>query len=1390
MFISNKSPEEIATIINNLNENESSILSVLSLIDVYVDKNIVIEELSKLFDLPVSEVNNTLNCLIKKELLQLEQDLDAIHIAEYARTGAFWIAVSLQAPQEIIDCVNSIQNKSIISFNFSNFSGNEYNSLKEQYNASKENAHFLCSLLKGTPDKFYYSKISNLGTELEFPICNPAEYFDNELMDLLTEASQLEIFRIGHRLHVLNGNNGLNQGCAKSMYNRFAKSSWLKSELFLHNYIHLMIERFILEGNFEQAKNYIDISSTPETDALKALNLFFYHGSNAALPELKKALKRLRSETSKNIISFSTIADWFYFIALIHEGSQLSISEAINHNSRINRRETAYPHSYRLLYCLYTSKNTNEFNIENLINEISSSNIMLDKWIGCFVLYWLGTDKTLYEDIINQVCSLTLDTGMTLLSGEIIRLKNKLEIPLNNQEEQIFTSWNSKMTIPMVEMVQQTPKWELVLSELTKALNLEGTYIPMGNARIIWEFSINSPNSFELHAKEQIRLKSGNWSSGKIIDCSKYIYGSKPYPEYVTEQDKRIMEHFRTFNPWHLGNENQDWSVFQSMIGHPAVYHIGNTDKPVEVLKGEPVLVLSEDPEGYSIRFSPDSCLKSYYIDCESDFTLRVYSYSPIQIETAKILSQQSIFPSNSIDRLKNIFKALSNLMSVHTGIAGANDLTSTASVTADPRIYVRLLPQKDTLNIKLLVKPFGEQGPAMLPTYGQSDVFTTISGQKLHTKRDISKEIESFNELKDSCPSLHEINIETPELTSFTPEDSLQLLYELQETNAVLEWPENYTQKRIRKIKFNDFSLSVNKQNEWFELSGELQIGEDKVLELKQLIKLYDGKSKFIAISENEFIAITDELKKRIEDLKAFTEQNGDELIFHNLAIPAMEEFFSETNNITFDKSWKEAVVRIKKADKIQFETSENLKAVLRDYQVEGFKWLSRMAYLGMGACLADDMGLGKTVEALSIIQTRASLGPSFVLAPTSVCMNWYNECKRFTPDLNPILFGISNRKEIIQNLSPNDLIICSYGILQKEIELLENVNWATLALDEAQAIKNMSTSRSQAAMRLHGGFKMLMTGTPIENHLGELWNLFRFLNHGLLGSLDSFNNKFANPIQIDGNKEASLRLKTLVQPFVLRRTKDQVLQNLPPRTEITLHVDLSQEEAALYESYRQNAIENIQNEKNENKSIIVLAEIMKLRRLCCNPSLVAPELGIKSSKLSLLENIIADLKANGHKALVFSQFVDHLSIIKKMFDEKGYTYKYLDGMTPTKQRTKAIDEFQNGMADFFLISLRAGGLGLNLTAADYVIHLDPWWNPAVEDQASDRAHRIGQTKPVTIYKLITTNTIEEKIVQLHGKKRGLADELLEGSDLSGRISTKELFALISRSALIKPED
>jgi SNF2 family DNA or RNA helicase len=423
--------------------------------------------------------------------------------------------------------------------------------------------------------------------------------------------------------------------------------------------------------------------------------------------------------------------------------------------------------------------------------------------------------------------------------------------------------------------------------------------------------------------------------------------------------------------------------------------------------------------------------------------------------------------------------------------------------------------------------------------------------------------------------------------------------------------------------------------------------------------------------------------------------------------------------------------------------------------------------------------------VQALALMLARALHGPALVIAPTSVCMNWIAEAEKFAPTLKVKLFGRRPRRHA-RRRQAFDLVVASYGLLQLDAAQFAKVRFNTIVLDEAQAIKNNATKRSQAVMALQGDFRMVATGTPLENHLGELWNLFRFINPGLLGTSDQFNLRFAGPIERAQDKRAEAgartRLRRLIQPFILRRTKAQVLAELPPRTEIVLPVELSPEETALYESLRRDALEKLAalEAPPGQKSIQILAEMMRLRRACCNPQLVAPELGLVSSKLTVFARLLDDLLENRHKVLVFSQFVDHLTLIRQHLDARGIGYQYLDGATPMAERKKRVDAFQGGVGDVFLISLKAGGVGINLTAADYVIHMDPWWNPAVEDQASDRAHRMGQQRPVTIYRLVARHTIEEGIVELHKHKRDLADSLLEGTDLAARMSPGDMLRML----------
>lgn len=728
---------------------------------------------------------------------------------------------------------------------------------------------------------------------------------------------------------------------------------------------------------------------------------------------------------------------------------------------------------------------------------------------------------------------------------------------------------------------------------------------------------------------------------------------------------------------------------------------------------------------------------------------------------------------------------AVSSLVTVHSDIGGG--VASAKEVPAQALPHIHLLPAGEGLKVAVLSRPFAEGGPYYPPGSGGETVIAEIEGQRLQTLRNLAEERQLAKAAIVACPTLASLTPQDHEWLVEDPESCLELLLELQnlEETVVLEWPEGEKLSIKHQADLNQLQLQIKRQRDWFAATGELKLSDDLVLDMQALLALLEQTpSRFIPIGEGQFIALTQEFRKRLDELRAYSEQQGKGLRFHPLTTMALEDMVDDVGQLKVDKHWKAHIQKLKDVQTLQPQLPSTLQAELRDYQQDGFEWLARLSHWGVGACLADDMGLGKTLQALAVILTRAPHGPTLVIAPTSVGMNWISEAQRFAPTLRPLQFGTSQRQQLLDQLQSFDLLVCSYGLLQQEevAQMLAQVQWQAIVLDEAQAIKNMATKRSQAAMNLQAEFKLLTTGTPIENHLGELWNLFRFINPGLLGSLERFNQRFATPIEKYQDHQARQQLKKLIQPFLLRRTKNQVLEELPSRTEITLQVELSAEEMALYEALRRQAIANLADSDAQagSKHLQVLAEIMKLRRTCCNAQLVMPEAPPASAKLKLFGEVLAELLANHHKALVFSQFVDHLKILRAYLDQQQITYQYLDGSTPAKTRQQRVNAFQAGEGEVFLISLKAGGTGLNLTAADYVIHMDPWWNPAVEDQASDRAHRIGQRRPVTIYRLVAKNTIEEKIVDLHRHKRDLADSLLEGTEISGKISTDELLRLI----------
>src|SRR5471030_2077038 len=451
-----------------------------------------------------------------------------------------------------------------------------------------------------------------------------------------------------------------------------------------------------------------------------------------------------------------------------------------------------------------------------------------------------------------------------------------------------------------------------------------------------------------------------------------------------------------------------------------------------------------------------------------------------------------------------------------------------------------------------------------------------------------------------------------------------------------------------------------------------------------------------------------------------------------------------------------------------------EGLNATLRPYQLEGLSWMQSLRQLEVGGILADDMGLGKTLQTLAHILSEKQAGrldrPCMVVMPTSLIPNWLDEAAHFTPHLKVLALYGAGRKKHFEQLQDYALLLTTYALLPKDIELLKAQPLHVLVLDEAQYIKNPGSKAAQAARELDARQRLCLSGTPLENHPGELWSLFHFLLPGWLGDVKSFNRDYRVPIEKRGSEVRLQHLNGRIKPFLLRRTKEQVATELPPKTEIIHWVELNEAQRDVYETMRLAMDKKVRDEITRKgvarSQIIILEALLKLRQVCCDLRLVnntpAPGRHGSSAKLHSLMEMFEELLSEGRKILLFSQFTSMLTLIEAELAQRNIPYALLTGST--RDRRTPVQEFQNGKLPIFLISLKAGGTGLNLTAADTVIHYDPWWNPAAENQATDRAYRIGQEKPVFVYKMIARGTVEEKIQRLQQEKSALAAGVLDG--------------------------
>jgi len=457
-----------------------------------------------------------------------------------------------------------------------------------------------------------------------------------------------------------------------------------------------------------------------------------------------------------------------------------------------------------------------------------------------------------------------------------------------------------------------------------------------------------------------------------------------------------------------------------------------------------------------------------------------------------------------------------------------------------------------------------------------------------------------------------------------------------------------------------------------------------------------------------------------------------------------------------------------------------QDIKAELRPYQKAGFNWLCALRDNGFAGLLADEMGLGKTLQVIAFLGAWEKRSRSLVVCPASLVYNWSSEIQKFLPSLpSRIITGSASvRRELISSSSDNEVLITSYDLLKRDIDLYTDISFSCEIIDEAQYIKNAGTQASKAVKMINAKFKIALTGTPIENRLSELWSIFDYLLPGFFYGYQKFRANYELPIVRDEDKTAETQLRKMITPFVLRRLKKDVLQELPDKLEEVYYAQMEGEQKQLYDARVQRLklmlTKQSDQEFKENK-LIVLAELTRLRQICCDPRLIYSDYTKNSAKADMCVDMIKNAVEAGHKILLFSQFTSMLEILTDRLFKEGLSYHLLEGSTPKKQRADMVEAFQKDDVPIFCISLKAGGTGLNLTAADIVIHYDPWWNTAVENQASDRAHRIGQKNVVSVYRLIIKDTIEERILNLQQSKNDLADKILSGEGMSSAKLTRE---------------
>lgn len=705
-----------------------------------------------------------------------------------------------------------------------------------------------------------------------------------------------------------------------------------------------------------------------------------------------------------------------------------------------------------------------------------------------------------------------------------------------------------------------------------------------------------------------------------------------------------------------------------------------------------------------------------------------------------------------------------------------------------DETLYV---PRKPEFELYLDKQDNQTVGAKLVAAYGD-DKYNVLNPVAPGEVRDIAEEMRIRSLVE---PYFNEHGLAG---TIFLLTHNEEMLYQLINggLQRLSEYMSIYTTEDFRGIKVVSspaVSVGVALKSDLLELT--LHSEEMSRDELAYLLARYDRRKKYVRLKNGDFLDIRDDglglLAEISEDLR-LTEAN---LKKGHINVPKYRAMYldaalKDNQGLSVEKNreFKGMVRNMKTIEDSDYEVPESLKGVMRGYQKSGFLWLKTLRENGFGGILADDMGLGKTLQVISLLvaeQEEADAGAresrrSLIVCPASLVYNWQKEIERFAPQLHTVVVtGLAaERERIVRHTKDGEILITSYDLLKRDAELYQTMVFAIQVIDEAQYIKNPGTQAAKGVKKITAGFKLALTGTPIENRLSELWSIFDYLMPGFLYTYQRFREEIELPIVTNGDDNKMERLQRMIRPFILRRLKGEVLSDLPAKLEENVFAKLTGEQLALYDAHVQRMRQSLTDKSDQefrSEKIQILAELTKLRQICCDPALLFEGYRGESAKTEMCMELLANAVGSGHKVLVFSQFTSMLDRLAERLKKAGVAYYMLTGAVGKEKRMQMVESFNEDDVPVFCISLKAGGTGLNLTAADIVIHYDPWWNVAVQNQATDRAHRIGQTHVVTVYKLVSEGTIEEKIIAIQEKKKQLAKQVLEGEGMDSVSFTRE---------------